>query len=662
MKLKRNDRRLLPFLLILGGGLLLPATASASGVETEKSLLDLYREGGPVMHIIALCSVVTLALGAYCGIMYRRARMMPATVVAHLGDLVARRDLAAAYEYCRVNPGPLTHALASALTKANYERDMFNKTAMENSIADDCFRSETKMMVVVNYLNTFAVLAPMIGLLGTVSGMITSFSALTAGKAEATDLAKGIGEALIATGGGLLLAIPSMFLYFFFRGQVSTNMADVHKTLSHIHHKREGLRTLITRAFVTLLTYMTVPTIVRKSNDKWHRFTEIIRTARRTGTRAFGARTVGGFGRVPKTRDRKEAQRIAITWERLAEQGRKGHLLAAQARRVVSEMVAEATGESLTFHSASGWLRDWALSKEAAVSPATAARYRQVVEDFLAHLGPGRAQAPLGSVSPRDISAMRDNLRRKGLSARGCNAVKQMLNIPFEAAKRLGFIPFNPCNAVDSLKEANATARREPFTDEEVSRLLSVAQGDWYGAILTGWTTGLRLSDVASLTWSCINLENRTPSGKADPAIRLITSKTQTPLALPILNDLASWLTSQPRGVGKAPLFPSLYGKATGGKYGLSRQFGAIVREAGITHRVTERHGEGRTTVCKSFHSLRHGLVSALANAGIPPDVRKKIVGHSSDKIHAIYSQHTAALLRSALDSLPSVVKRKEAV
>jgi biopolymer transport protein ExbB len=234
MKLKRDDKRLLNLLLILSGSLLLPATAGASGVETNKSLLDLYREGGPVMHIIALCSVVTLALGTYCGIMYRKARMMPANAVAHLNDLVARRDLATAYEYCRANPGPLTHALASALTKANYERDMFNKTAMENSIADDCFRSETKMMVVVNYLNTFAVLAPMIGLLGTVSGMITSFSALTAGKAEATDLAKGIGEALIATGGGLLLAIPSMFLYFFFRGQVSTNMADVHKTLSHI--------------------------------------------------------------------------------------------------------------------------------------------------------------------------------------------------------------------------------------------------------------------------------------------------------------------------------------------------------------------------------------------------------------------------------------------
>jgi biopolymer transport protein ExbB len=145
---------------------------------------------------------------------------------------MAERDLENAYRLCLAHPGPVTQALAGSLTKANYERDLFNKTAMENSIADDCFREETKMMVVVNYLNTLAVLAPMIGLLGTVSGMIQSFSALTAGRAEASDLAKGIGEALIATGGGLLLAIPSMALYFFFRGMVASNMADAHKSLS----------------------------------------------------------------------------------------------------------------------------------------------------------------------------------------------------------------------------------------------------------------------------------------------------------------------------------------------------------------------------------------------------------------------------------------------
>jgi len=233
-KTPAKKRTNLLFLLVAAGALLWPLTASAASVESHKSMLDLYREGGPIMHLIALCSVATLSLGAYCAIMFRKGKLMPPNIVSHLNSLIGQRDLVAAYEFCQANPGPLTHALAPALTKANYERDMFNKGAMENTIADECFREETKMMVIVNYLNTFAVLAPMIGLLGTVAGMITSFSALTAGKAEATDLAKGIGEALIATGGGLLLAIPAMFLYFFFRGMVSTNMADVHKTLSHM--------------------------------------------------------------------------------------------------------------------------------------------------------------------------------------------------------------------------------------------------------------------------------------------------------------------------------------------------------------------------------------------------------------------------------------------
>ena len=225
-----------PWLVILAAlfAAFLPASASAAGVESSKSLLDLYREGGPIMHLIALCSVAVMALGAYCVVMFRKGKLMPPHVTAHLNALMSQRDLQAAYDFCNANPCLLTQVLAGALTKANFERDMFNKTAMENAIADDCFRAETKMMVIVNYLNTFAVLAPMIGLLGTVSGMITSFSALTAGKAEASDLAKGIGEALIATGGGLLLAIPAMFLYFFFRGMLTTNMADVHKALSHI--------------------------------------------------------------------------------------------------------------------------------------------------------------------------------------------------------------------------------------------------------------------------------------------------------------------------------------------------------------------------------------------------------------------------------------------
>jgi len=226
-------------LLLLGLGISFfllgfPSSAQAMGVASDKSLLDLYKEGGPVMHIIALCSVAVTAIGGYCALMFRKKKLMPPALVSSLDGYMAQRDLQSAYNACNSSQCLMTEILAGALTKANFERDMFNKGSMENHISDECFRNETKMMVIVNYMNTFAVLAPMIGLLGTTAGMITSFSALTAGKAEATDLAKGIGEALIATAGGLLLAIPSMFMYFFFRGLITTNMADLHKALSHM--------------------------------------------------------------------------------------------------------------------------------------------------------------------------------------------------------------------------------------------------------------------------------------------------------------------------------------------------------------------------------------------------------------------------------------------
>jgi biopolymer transport protein ExbB len=208
--------------------------APAEAVKSDKSLLDLYHEGGPVMHIIAACSVATVALSLFCFLTQSKKKLVPDALVTALKGQLAARDVNAAATTCRASVGPLTTGLLVALGKINPNRHDLGKNAMENAVADHCFREETKMMVVVNYLNTFAVMAPMIGLLGTTSGMITSFGALTAGKAEASELAGGIGEALVATAGGLFLAIPAMFLYFHFRGQAQTGMAEVHKTLGEM--------------------------------------------------------------------------------------------------------------------------------------------------------------------------------------------------------------------------------------------------------------------------------------------------------------------------------------------------------------------------------------------------------------------------------------------
>jgi biopolymer transport protein ExbB len=213
------------------------------GAEAEantRSLLDLYHDGGFVMHIIASCSVLGMALAVHCTMILRRRVMLQTDVLHQLNELVSQRDLNQAYRICEQRPGPLTRPLKTALVKANFQRDMYNKSAMSDAIADECMREETKMMVTVNYLNTLAVIAPMIGLLGTVSGMVKGFAALTAGKADAGDLAKGIGEALIATGGGLMLAIPAMLMFFVFRGMLSSNMTDVQGALSHMLDRFTG--------------------------------------------------------------------------------------------------------------------------------------------------------------------------------------------------------------------------------------------------------------------------------------------------------------------------------------------------------------------------------------------------------------------------------------
>lgn len=192
------------------------------------------------MHLIALCSIAGVSLATFCGIHFRKQALLPPAVIQELNRMLSLRDLAAAYSFCERHPGPLTRSLMISLTKANYARDMYNKSAMETAIADACVQEEVKMMSLVNHLNTLAVLAPMIGLLGTVSGMIRSFGSLQTGKGSSPELAKGIGEALVATGGGLLLAIPAMFLFFLYRGMVSKHMADVHRALAHMLDRFTG--------------------------------------------------------------------------------------------------------------------------------------------------------------------------------------------------------------------------------------------------------------------------------------------------------------------------------------------------------------------------------------------------------------------------------------
>jgi biopolymer transport protein ExbB len=198
----------------------------------EKSLLDLFNDGGPLMWPILLCSVGTIAVGVYCFLQINQKKMMPQSLVDGVSQAMQRHDANAAYELCQFSPNVFANTMSSALLKVNFERDLANKVSMEQAAGETLVQEETRLMIWINYLNIFATIAPMLGLLGTVTGMIQSFDQLAAGRSEPQDLAGGIGQAMLTTAGGLIVGIPAMFLYFYFRNLLQVAIGNIQKQVT----------------------------------------------------------------------------------------------------------------------------------------------------------------------------------------------------------------------------------------------------------------------------------------------------------------------------------------------------------------------------------------------------------------------------------------------
>jgi biopolymer transport protein ExbB len=233
-----------PFLILavsfLAGGILSPLFAqdaaapdpAAGVVARDVSALDLYNQGGGFMHVLLLCSIGTIAAVVYCFVQISRKKMAPPSLVNQVNAAMATRDVVAAYSACQSHPSSYARVMAGALLKVNFERDLANKASMSDAAAEALDEEEHRQMVWVNYLNIFATLAPMVGLLGTVWGMIEAFDALASQSGDAKGLASGIKVAMITTAGGLIVGIPAMFFYFFFRDKLQGVMTTVQKHAS----------------------------------------------------------------------------------------------------------------------------------------------------------------------------------------------------------------------------------------------------------------------------------------------------------------------------------------------------------------------------------------------------------------------------------------------
>ena len=327
--------------------------------------------------------------------------------------------------------------------------------------------------------------------------------------------------------------------------------------------------------------------------------------------------------------------------ERLARQGR---LDPASARDLINDLLTAAGQQTLDAISHRLWCDNWRKSKAGAVKARSRMKYEQVCRDWLAFLN-GKADKPLEAVGKADAIAYRDRIASQGLAGRTVNQTVKLLRGIYSEAVEQGHIGRNPFAGVDRLPEDTEDTKREPFTNTEVAAIIEAAKGDMKGLVILAATTGLRLMDGARLQWRNLDLTAL--------QISIKTAKTGAKLKLPIHPALAKWLKEQPRGIGAAPVFPTLADKGGPGKSGLSMQFKRLMERAEVGAGMSrEREGRGRSTCRKSFHSLRHFAATQLAQNGVRAEVARAITGHADQESHAGYITADVDSLRSAVNAI----------
>ena len=355
--------------------------------------------------------------------------------------------------------------------------------------------------------------------------------------------------------------------------------------------------------------------------------------------------------RSTRTSDKAEATAILVAWEKTAREGRKNVLTEARVRRTMSDILEQFTGASLSCPSVAEYFHEWIASKKEEKAQKTVLKYIQTASHFLSSLGT-KTGVPLEAIVSADIRHWRELMLKEGRSGTTVNDSVKVVSSVFEQARRLGRIPLNPCHELGAVRD-EAKGERDTFTNEQVKALVHAAHGtDWEGAVLAGFFTGLRLRDVAELTWESVDSTNAKRW-----FLRVIASKTGKGVAVPVHPEFRQWLEDRPRGVGKAPVFPALVGKYTGGKSGLSGQFKRLMERAGVIGRTLRKgEGAGRTTSSLSFHSLRHSFTSAMTAAGVAEEVRMLLTGHSTKTAHKVYTHHEETQVWGAISLLPGVL------
>src|SRR4030095_4610611 len=204
-------------------------------------MFEIVKSGGPVMVPIILCSIVAVAIIIERSWTLRQQRVVPIELTDKVWQWVENRTLSDKQIRALEQHSPLGRILAVGIS--NRHRD---RAVMIEAIEDAGRHVTHDLERYLGMLGTIAAVSPLLGLLGTVVGMIRTFRAITvAGVGDPTAMAGGIAEALITTAAGLIIAVPALMAYRYLRGRVDSLVIQMEK--ESVKLVQEIARTISTR-------------------------------------------------------------------------------------------------------------------------------------------------------------------------------------------------------------------------------------------------------------------------------------------------------------------------------------------------------------------------------------------------------------------------------
>jgi len=228
-------KKLLMMAVLLAAGSVFAQGETAAEAAQKVDLLQLIKTGGWAMWPLGGFSFFMVVLIVQNFISLRPKTLLHTEQMPELLNMMLNKQCAKALIYCRKHPSMFANTFGAGLERCLDGEAEIDFAKVKESVEEASVEQMSRLMKPIDYLSIIGATSPMLGLLGTVSGMIKAFQTMgSQGMGKPELLAANIGEALITTATGLIIAIPAMFFFFFFKKGFQKTLATLGRNIGFL--------------------------------------------------------------------------------------------------------------------------------------------------------------------------------------------------------------------------------------------------------------------------------------------------------------------------------------------------------------------------------------------------------------------------------------------